>query len=86
MNSKLSNPVLAAIHQAIAENPSVEPEDILRQLTSAGDDPEAFYSAWLTAKIQLADQEGGELTLDEMNAEMRDIICEERAVQAVVHK
>ena len=86
MNSKLSNPVLAAIHQAISDNPSVEPEEILRQLTSAGDDPEAFHEAWVTAKIQFSDQEGGELTLDEMNAELRDIIGEERAAQAVVPK
>ena len=60
--TELPNPVLAAIHQAVADDPTVDLEQLLAALRGALDNPEAVADAMLTASIQLADQEGGEFT------------------------
>ncbi len=68
-------PILAAMRKAIAEDQNAEPEDFLVLMDRALADPlvrDAIRDQWITVMLQVADEEGGEYTLDEV----RDAITE----------
>lgn len=67
--ANLPTPVLAAIHKALADDPEARPEDFLASLEALTFDDATrrqVHDAWITARLQMADQEGGELSEQEV--------------------
>ena len=70
-------PILAAMRKAIAEDQNAEPEDFLVLMDRALADPlvrDAIRDQWITVMLQVAAEEGGEYTLDEVRDAMTDAI------------
>ena len=70
-------PILAAMRKAIAEDQNAEPEDFLVLMDRALADPlvrDAIRDQWITVMLQVADEEGGEYTLDEVRDAMTEAI------------
>ena len=63
--SNLPTPILAAIHKALSDNPEARPDDFLASLEALISNDATrrkVHDAWLTTRLQIADQEGGELS------------------------
>lgn len=70
-------PILAAMRKAIADDQNTEPEDFLALMDQALADPlvrDTIRDEWLAVMLQVADDEGGEYTIEEAFAEMRTAI------------
>lgn len=75
----ISNYMLAAIQQAVAHNPNVTAAELAEEFQTLSCDREAIADAILTASIQMADQEGGELTAVDILQSTDQIIAVARA-------
>ena len=79
--TELSRHMFAAIQNALAVNPEVTAEELAAEFGTLSADQDAIADALLTASIQMADQEGGEFTSDDVRRSTDAIIAEARAKQ-----